>query len=233
MKKVGIIQSNYIPWCGYFDIISSCDEFVFLDDVQFTKNDWRNRNKIKTSSGAQWLSIPCGKNISRTIDEVVVSDAVWAAKHWKTISQNYSGAPYFDEFSHLFQALYHSWQMPVFLSEVNQSMIKFISHEILGLNCKFHSSRELNLQGDRVERLADMVQQLDGTHYISGPAAKSYLDVKVFEKREIDVIFAHYPDYGPYTQQFGSFISNLSIIDAIFHLGHDVRSLFGCVAIAD
>ena len=84
MTRIAIIQSNYIPWCGYFDIIAHSDKFVFLDDVQYTMSDWRNRNLIKTPVGAKWLSVPCGSSVSRTIDEVTVLKSDWAAKHWKT-----------------------------------------------------------------------------------------------------------------------------------------------------
>lgn len=228
IKRVGIVQSNYIPWCGYFDLISQCDEFVFLDDVQYTKNDWRNRNKIKTAIGAQWLTIPCGTNISRRIDQVIVSDTNWARKHWKTITQNYNKTRYFSEFEEVLKAFYWSWQSPTSLSAINQTLITHISQEILGLHCQFHSSRHLNVDGVRTARLAAMVQKLEGTHYISGPSAKSYLNFDIFREKKIDVIFAKYPRYGPYSQKGRAFIENLSILDAIFNLGYDVNNFFGC-----
>ena len=97
VKKVAILQSNYIPWKGYFDLIAAVDEFILYDDVQFTKNDWRNRNKIKTPQGAQWLSIPVGQNISRRIRDVELPDTKWQLRHWKTIQSNYGRALYFEE----------------------------------------------------------------------------------------------------------------------------------------
>ena len=98
MKKVGIIQSSYIPWKGYFDIIHDVDLFVYLDDVQFTARDWRNRNRIKTSQGTRWLTVPVGEKISRLIHNVPINDKHWSRKHWATIKQNYSKAPYFKKY---------------------------------------------------------------------------------------------------------------------------------------
>src|ERR1700681_1938553 len=97
-KRVAILQSNYIPWKGYFDIIHDVDLFVFYDDVQYTKNDWRNRNKIKTPQGTQWITIPVGTNEHRLICEVEIRDTSWQKKHWKMLQQNYAKAPYFHVF---------------------------------------------------------------------------------------------------------------------------------------
>lgn len=229
MTRVAIIQSNYIPWCGYFDIIAHCDIFVFLDHVQFTKNDWRNRNQIKTASGAQWLTIPCGKNISRNINQVMIKSPHWAQTHWKTLIQNYAKTAFFDCYKEMFEELYLSWSEPVTLSEVNQSIIKMIAHDILNLGCQFYSSDEFVTSNRRVDRLVEIVMAVGGDTYLSGPAAKSYLDLSLFRDNNISVSFANYPFYGPYTQQHGEFIPNLSMIDALFNLGEDSRDFFGCI----
>jgi hypothetical protein len=229
MTRVAIIQSNYIPWCGYFDIIAQCDIFIFLDDVQFTKNDWRNRNQIKTASGAQWLTIPCGKNISRNINQVMIETPKWAHTHWKTLVQNYAKTAFFNEYKVMFEELYLSWSEPVSLSEVNQSIIKMIAHEILKLGCQFHSSDEFVTVDHRVDRLVEIVAAVGGDAYLSGPAAKAYLDLSTFQDNNISVSFADYPYYGPYKQQHGDFIPNLSMIDALFNLGEESRDLFGCM----
>lgn len=230
MSVIAIIQSNYIPWCGYFDIISSSDKFIFLDDVQFTKNDWRNRNLIKTVSGVQWLSVPCGKSISRTIDEVEVSNQRWANTHWRTLAQNYSNAPFFREFSQLFESFYNSWDKSMTLSATNQSLIKMIASDILDIECDYYTARELNIGGNRVDRLAKMVFELGGTEYLSGPSAKHYLNESVFSELGLTVKYAKYPKYGPYRQNYGDFIDSMSIVDGIFNLGRDVRKLFGCIS---
>jgi len=106
MKKVAIVQSNYIPWKGYFDLIASVDEFILYDDVQFTKNDWRNRNRIKTPRGVEWLSIPVGKDINRRIRDVKINDLSWQKKHWMTLSGNYKRSAKFKEVAEFLEPLY-------------------------------------------------------------------------------------------------------------------------------
>jgi len=98
MKKMAVIQSNYIPWKGYFDIIHDVDQFIFYDDVPYTKNDWRNRNKIKSKQGLHWLTIPVGSRNERLIYEVEIEDSSWTKKHWETLKQSYSKAPYLNTF---------------------------------------------------------------------------------------------------------------------------------------
>jgi len=99
MKTVAILQSNYIPWKGYFDVINDVDLFIFYDDVQYTKNDWRNRNKVKTANGTGWLSIPVGADKNRLICEVILNDNRWQEKHWKTLCQLYGKASYFSSYA--------------------------------------------------------------------------------------------------------------------------------------
>lgn len=106
MKKVAILQSNYIPWKGYFDMIATVDQFVLYDDVQFTKNDWRNRNQIMTPNGLHWLSVPVGQHTNRRIRDVLINDNSWQLKHWKALSLNYSRSPYFDEVALWLEPLY-------------------------------------------------------------------------------------------------------------------------------
>ena len=125
-RKIFITQSNYIPWKGYFDNIAQADVFVIYDDMQYTKNDWRNRNKIKTPHGLQWLTIPvkAGK-LEKKINQTIVSDPNWTVKHWKTLKQNYAKAPFFEEIKDVFYPLY-SGQIPTNLSEINQLFISAI-----------------------------------------------------------------------------------------------------------
>jgi len=108
MKKIAISQSNYIPWKGYFDLINIVDEFVIYDDAQYTKNDWRNRNKVQTQNGPTWLTIPVdtkGK-LNQSISQAQVLNQLWRAKHWKTIAQSYAKSPYFTEYKDRFEKLY-------------------------------------------------------------------------------------------------------------------------------
>lgn len=132
MTTAVILQSNYIPWKGYFDLIHDADVFIFYDDVQFTVRDWRTRNRIKTPQGLQWLSVPAGSDRNRLICEVALTDPTWQARHWQTIEQNYRKCPYFDRYRPTFEALYldRRWDN---LSELNQTFIRVIAGELLGI----------------------------------------------------------------------------------------------------
>jgi hypothetical protein len=218
MKKIAILQSNYIPWKGYFDIINMADVFVIYDEVQYTKNDWRNRNQIKTPNGLSWLTIPVLQNsLNQKINETFVSQFNWNKKHWNSITCNYSKAPFFKTFESEFHHLYSSIETQN-LSEINKIFIKKIS-EILNIETDIIDSTALNLVGDKNERLIDAVKKLNGTHYISGPSAKSYLDVNKFEADSIQVDWVDYNGYPEYSQLFGDFKHNVSILDLIFNEG--------------
>src|SRR5512141_1739419 len=124
MKKVAILQSNYIPWKGYFDMIATVDEFILYDDMQYTRRDWRNRNQIKTPQGVQWLTVPVkvkGK-YSQTIRETMIDGAEWAEIHWKSLAQNYRRAPHFNGVAEVVKPLYLEKQYP-FLSDLNYAFI--------------------------------------------------------------------------------------------------------------
>ncbi|HST44289.1 MAG TPA: WbqC family protein, partial [Luteimonas sp.] len=123
--RVAILQSNYIPWKGYFDLIGSVDEFILYDDAQYTKNDWRNRNRIRTPQGSAWLTVPVGQGIHRRIRDVVLPDARWQARHWRTLEANYRRAPCFDEVA---QALAGYWlaRRHASLSELNRALLSAV-----------------------------------------------------------------------------------------------------------
>jgi len=219
MKRVVILQSNYIPWKGYFDLIHDADTFIFYDDVQYTKNDWRNRNKIMTAGGPRWLTIPCGIDNKRLVCEVLLEDNSWQAAHWETIRQNYRRAPYFSRYRSTFEDMYlgRRWTS---LSELNQYMIKLISSELLGIQTAFEDSRTYQLSGARLERLVDLVTQSAATHYISGPAAKSYIDEAVFQKLGVELIWKDYSGYPTYPQNPSlPFEHGVSILDLLFQVG--------------
>ncbi|MGC8483930.1 MAG: WbqC family protein [Thermodesulfobium sp.] len=222
MKKViAILQSNYIPWKGYFDIIGMSDEFVLYDDVQYTKGDWRNRNKIKTPNGTEWLTLPVNSKGRLTqglkIQEVTIKDPSWGHHHWKTISQNYSKAPFFKEYSPFFADFYLK-NTETLLSQVNYQLIKIVCH-ILDIKTRLSWSIDYSLSEDKNLRLVEICQQLQATHYLSGPAAKSYLDEALFKKNNIDVLWMDYSGYPEYTQLYPPFEHGVSIIDLIFNEG--------------
>lgn len=217
IKKVAILQSNYIPWKGYFDLIASVDEFIIYDDMQFTKNDWRNRNKIKTPNGTEWLSIPVGQNINRKIRDVVIADHHWQLKHWRSIEGNYRRATYFDEIASILEPIYKQSQHTN-LSSLNRQLIEVICN-YLEINTKITNSWDYHLIDGKTERLADICRQAGATEYISGPAAKDYLENEVLEALNIKLSWFDYSDYPEYNQLWGQFEHSVSILDLLFNCG--------------
>jgi hypothetical protein len=227
MKKVFISQSNYIPWRGYFDAIDSVDEFVVYDDVQYTRRDWRNRNRIKTLRGDIWLSIPIEvKNkFHQKIKDAKISDPSWALIHWKTLQTNYSKAPWFRFYAPLFEELYLGKKY-VYLTEVNYDFLERIC-SILEINTKITYSSELPVSsGGRTERLLNICKDLYASDYYSGPAAKNYLDEALFREQNINVSYFDFSRYDPYPQQYGTFSNELSVLDLIFNTGPEARKYF-------
>ncbi|MFN4909536.1 MAG: WbqC family protein [Bacteroidota bacterium] len=220
--RVAVLQSNYLPWRGYFDIISRSDLFVFYDDVKFTKNDWRNRNMIISANGPIWLTIPCPKDYSVLIHDVAPIDKAWQSKHWKSIIQEYKKAPFFYRYSDFFEDFYlnHEWDS---LSELNHYLIKSIATDIYGLESTFMDSRDFSLQGVKQDRLLDLLIQLGTSTYFSGPSAKKYIDEGLFRTHGIEIVWMDYSKYPVYRQQCSPFIGNVSIIDLMFNAGTDKR----------
>ncbi len=217
-KRVAVLQSNYIPWKGYFDIIHDVDLFIFHDDVQYTKNDWRNRNRIKTPNGVAWLTIPVSIHGLPMICEVCPSDPKWARNHWRIIRQNYAKAPHFARYKPFFEEAFLGtiWGS---LSELNQHLIQSISREFLGLSTQFGDSRDYLASGRKLEKLLDLLSNAEATVYVSGPTAKSYILSERFDQLRIDLIWKDYAGYPEYSQFFPPFNHGVSIIDLLFHVG--------------
>lgn len=219
--KVAISQSNYIPWKGYFDAINWVDHFILYDDAQYTKRDWRNRNKIITPQGSQWLSIPVevkGK-FEQAINQTQVSDAGWATKHWATIKQNYSKAPHWDLIREWLEPLYLGEQ-ETHLSAINAKWIIAIN-QFLGIQTPIESSSKYQVEGDATERLVAYCQRVGATDYYSGPAAKNYMDEEKFSAANIRVHYYDYSNYPQYPQCYGDFDHAVSILDLLFNTGND------------
>lgn len=218
MKSVVILQSNYLPWKGYFDLIHDADLFIFYDDLQYTKNDWRNRNKIKAVGGVEWLTIPIGAQNSRLICEVEIKDATWQVKHWKTLLQNYRACPHFSRYQPFFEDCFlgREWKN---LSELNQYLIRQISGRFLGITTTFQDSRQYELSGQRQQRLLDLLGKAGATRYISGPAAKSYISPEHFAESGIELAWKDYSGYPVYAQRFPPFVHGVSILDLLFNVG--------------
>ena len=220
--KVAILQSDYIPWKGYFDILNMVDLFIFHDDLQYTKQDWRNRNKIKTANGTQWLSIPCGADEKRLICEVELKDHTWQKKHWNKIVHNYSKAAFFNNYRDFFEDFYLGkiWKN---LSEMNQYLIKTISHEFLSITTEFDDSRKYNLKKHKAQRVIELLKKCHADQYISGPAAKNYLTENICRKNNILIHWMDYSAYPEYRQFFPPFDHKVSIIDLLFHEGPNAK----------
>lgn len=219
MKKIAILQSSYIPWKGYFDLINSVDEFVLYDDMQYTKRDWRNRNKIKTPQGLKWLSIPVevkGKYFQK-INETQVSDKSWPVTHWQTIKQFYSKAQFFKDYKDTFEDFYMNNQEE-HLSLINARLIELVN-SILGIQTKITWSSDYELVEGQTEKLLSICQQAGANVYLSGPAAKDYFDEPLAEKMGIQVEWMDYSGYPVYTQLNPPFEHGVTILDLIFNEG--------------
>jgi hypothetical protein len=221
-KHLAIIQSNYIPWKGYFDIIGLVDEFILYDDMQYTRRDWRNRNKIKTPRGLQWITIPVqvkGKYL-QAIRETQVSSSNWADKHWKSLHHNYGKAPYFEQYTPLFEDLYRRAAAETHLSQINYLFITAIC-DLLGIDTRITWSMDYEIPDGKTERLIGLCQQVGATSYLSGPSARGYIDEQLFVDAGIDLVFMDYSGYPEYEQFYPPFEHGVTILDLIFHTGPD------------
>jgi WbqC-like protein family len=222
MKKIAIVQSNYIPWKGYFDLIALVDEFVLFDDMQYTRRDWRNRNQIKTPQGVQWLTVPVvvkGK-YTQKIKETEIDGVDWAALHWKAFEQNYRRAPYFDEISNWLAPLYRTSDLPVNLSVLNRQLIEAVC-AYLGIQTRITNSSDYALSEGKTERLADLCVQAGADEYISGPAARDYVDESVFAARGVGLRWFDYAGYREYPQLWGEFTHGVTVLDLLFNCGKE------------
>jgi hypothetical protein len=224
VKRIAILQSNYIPWKGYFDIINSVDEFVIYDEAQYTRRDWRNRNIIKTKHGLKWLTIPVlvKGRFKQKISETHINQNSWAEKHWKTLKQNYSTAYYFLKYKNLFEGAYIKASNLKKLTDVNMLFLELIN-TFLGIETKITSSTDYNLYGTKTEKIISVCKQAGALHYFTGAAAKSYIDVKSFIEAGITLTWVDYEDYKVYNQLNPPFEHRVSIVDLIFNEGKNAK----------
>lgn len=218
-KKVAVVQSNYIPWRGYFDLMNLVDEFILFDNMQYTRRDWRNRNVIKCRNGLMWLTIPVdvkGK-YHQEIKDTVISDVGWTRQHWKTFVHCYSKAGHFSDYRETFEDLYLNTK-EIHLSLINHRFLEAICR-LLGINTKITWSMDYQLAGDKTERLVNLCKQAGATSYLSGPTAKAYLKEDLFEREGIAVSYMDYSDYPEYNQLYPPFEPGVSIIDLILNEG--------------
>ncbi len=220
MKKIAILQSNYIPWKGYFDIIRRVDEFIFYDEVQYTKNDWRNRNRIKTAQGVQWITIPVRhEHLSQTISVTRVSRRTTGPKRTGKAFRSITAGLLFLSHTKMFLKNY-SGTRTTSLIEINRSAIELIN-SVLGIKTKLSSSTDYGLTLGKNERVVDLVKKAGGDLYLSGPSAKEYIDERLFWDAGIGIEWMDYSGYAEYPQLFPPFEHAVSIIDLIFNTGPD------------
>lgn len=216
--KVVILQPGFIPWLGFFDQMFRCDTFVIYDDVQYDKHGWRNRNRIKTPAGHQWLTVPVlTHNLNKPNNNQIYidSNSQWKKKHLRSISQNYSKAPYFDRYYSELENIYND-ECDLLL-EFNMKLIYFLT-EKLNITKKIIFSSELEIEGTSTQRLIDICCYLNASEYITGDSAKNYINEQMFSESNIKLTYHNYI-HPVYPQLFGDFISHLSILDLLFNCG--------------
>lgn len=222
---VAILQSNYIPWKGYFDLIGLADVFILYDIVHYTKNDWRNRNRIRTPGGTAWLTIPVSTagRFGQRIDEVEICDSRWSTKHWRALEASYGRAPRFAEVSGSFRALYERAAEETLLTQINELFLRGLA-EMLGLTTQIVRATDDDLPEDRIDRLVTLCARHSARSYLTGPAAKGYLDESRFRAAGIDVQWMDYHGYLEYRQCWAPpFIHEVSLVDLLFAEGRDAR----------
>lgn len=219
MKTVASLQSNYIPWKGYFDIIHDVDEFIFCDDLQYTVKDWRNRNQIFTPQGKIWLTVPVGTNEHRQILDVRIPNPKWQMKHFNTLKMAYHKAPFFSKYEEFLASVYldRTWD---YLYELDRFLIVQISR-FLGIKTVFTDSRNYVRMGRKHERLLNMLVSAKTDIYVSGPSAKNYIIEEDYQKMGIKLIWKDYANYPVYPQYSKMFSHNVSILDLLFNVGDD------------
>ncbi len=223
MKRVAILQSSYIPWKGYFDIIASVDEFILYDDAQYTRNDWRNRNRIKTRTGTAWLTIPVlfKGRFGQKICEAEIGDPRWAARHWKSLQTYYARADCFQAVAPTIRSLYERTAGERSLSRVNEMFLHALCG-LLGIATRISRSSDYEILGDRTDRLVHLCEQAGATEYLTGPSARAYLEEDRFVARGITVRWMSYAGYPEHRQLYTPpFIHEVSILDLLFNVGPD------------
>jgi hypothetical protein len=219
-RRVAIVQSSYVPWKGYLDLVNLADEFVLLDDVQYTRRDWRNRNRIKTADGLRWLTIPVAVKgrYDQRVQDVRVADRAWRRRHWRGLTMAYARAGCFERYEDRFRALYLDGDEDS-LSAINRRFLDAVCAE-LRISTPISFSQDHDVPpGDASERLARLVHAVGGTQYVSGPTARAYLRIEPFRERGIDVFFMDYGAYPEYRQCHGPFEHRVSILDLLFNEG--------------
>ena len=225
MTTLVVLQPSYLPWLGYFDQMSKSDVFVWYDDVQFDKHGWRNRNRIKSAKGPLWLTVPVlqrGRAV-QPIDAVEIDNRLsWSRKHLRSVEQLYARAPFAGTMlPRLSELLLRPWRR---LVDLDIATTEWLANEFAIGTPRYRAS-QLDVRGDRNSRLINFCRYFKATRYISGEAARAYLDVPQFAAAGIEVVWHAY-QHPQYPQLHGDFIPYLSALDLLLNMGPAARDLF-------
>jgi hypothetical protein len=220
-RRISIVQSCYVPWKGFFDLIGQCDEYVIFDSVQYVKRHWHNRNRIKTANGVEWLTIPVVSKgrFEQPIDEVAI-EKPWAEKHWRALELAYKRAPFFEQYGPAIKRWYELADKKVLLTDVNAIFLNGIC-ETLGLKTKITRDTSYPIQGVKTERLLGIVRAAGADRYLSGPSARAYFDESAFKAAGVTPEWMNYHGYPEYKQLHGGFEHAVSVLDLLFNTGPD------------
>lgn len=216
---IGILQPGYLPWLGFFEQMYKSDVFVIYDDVQYDKEGWRNRNRIKSANGVQWLSVPVQFKLSKAqlITEIRIDNKVnWRKKHLASIRQNYMKSLYFKDYIGFFEEAYaREWE---YLIDLDLFFIVGLA-KFLGMGDKIiNRSSAVAVQGDRIGRLINLCKYFGTDTFYEGYSGKNYIDEEIFLAQGIKVEYQNY-QHPVYRQLYGEFVPFLSIIDLLFNHG--------------
>jgi WbqC-like protein family len=222
-KTVAIVQSNYLPWKGYFDLINSVDEFILYDEVQYTRRDWRNRNRIKTPKGLEWITVPVNVKGQYTapIRNIGIAERDWGRRHWTTIVYNYGRAAHFRTYEKTLEQAFVG-AADTHLSALNRRLLELVCG-LLGIETPLRWSWEFPSGGDRNRRLIDICKAAGADVYLSGPMARDYLDEALFHEYGLAVRWMDYSGYPEYPQLFGPFEHAVTILDLLLNTGPDAQ----------
>jgi hypothetical protein len=217
--RISIIQSCYIPWKGFFDLIGRCDEYVIFDSAQYVKRHWHNRNRIKTANGVEWLTIPVVTKgrFEQPIDQVEI-EKPWADKHWRTLELAYKRAPFFEPLAPMVKAWYEAAEKQTLLTDVNAIFLHGIAAQ-LGLRTRIVRDTAYPAHGAKTERLLAIARAAGADRYLSGPSARDYFDEPMFEAAGVTPEWMSYEGYPQYKQLHGDFEHAVSALDLLFNTG--------------
>jgi hypothetical protein len=213
--RISILQSNYVPWVGFFHLIASSDAVVVLDSVQFTKNDWRNRNRIVGPNGPFWLTIPIRRpaKLSTPIDQITVAGHEWSQNHLKSIVASLKKRPYWKQHEASILTAYESVGKMGLLTDINVTFMRTLMKQ-MSIETPLVSDRSLgSLPIDPNSRLITLCHRLGANTYLTGPAGMNYLKLRDFQRHGLNIQIFQYSAYGPYEQTCSNFTREVSVLD--------------------